>query len=147
MDDKKMALSISDAAKKLGVFRSGLYELLRGGKIPFVKTGKRLMILMEAPTQPESESRHVSEQEDGGAMPVSDYEKRMLDLLRLLHDDTSRSAVLAAMETLLEAMLAGADTRTALAVANRILLDAGRVPIDYDELLEALKASNGSAAD
>lgn len=136
MEDKKMALFISDAAKKLGVFRSSLYELIRGGKIPSVKVGRRLVIPMEARTQPESESRHVNAHEDVGVMPASDYEKRMLDLMRLLHDDVSRSAFLTVMETL----IAGADTRTALAAGNRILTDAGRAPLDYDELTEAIKA-------
>lgn len=141
MNDEKLTLGVLDAAKKLGVFRSSLYELIRGGKIPFVKAGRRLVIPIKAPTQPESESRHVSGQGDGGAMPASDYEKRILDLMRMLHDDTSRSAFLKVMETL----IAGADTRTALAAGNRILTDAGRAPLDYDELMEAMEAAKTPA--
>ena len=74
---------------------------------------------------------------------MSDYEKRMLDLMRLLHDKVMRSAFL----TVLETLIAGADTYTALAAGNRILTDAGRAPLDYDKLMEAIKAANASAAE
>lgn len=47
MDDEKLTLGVMDAAKEMGVSgvsRVSLYGLIRGGKIPSVKVGKRLMI-------------------------------------------------------------------------------------------------------
>ena len=44
MDDEKLTLGVLDAAKAMGVSRVSLYGLIRGGKIPSVKAGKRLMI-------------------------------------------------------------------------------------------------------
>ena len=76
-------------------------------------------------------------------LPMSDYEKRMCGLMRLLHDKIARKAFLTAMETL----IAGGDTSTALAAGNRILTDAGRAPLDYDKLMEAIRAANASAAE
>ena len=43
MDDEKLTPGVLDAAKAMGVSRVSLYELIRGGKIPAVKAGKRLM--------------------------------------------------------------------------------------------------------
>ena len=44
MDNEKLTLGVMDAAKAMGVSRVSLYGLIRGGKIPSVKVGKRLMI-------------------------------------------------------------------------------------------------------
>lgn len=43
-DDGRMALSIDDVAKLLGVGRSSIYEGIRRGQLPSRRLGRRLLI-------------------------------------------------------------------------------------------------------
>ena len=39
-----LAYSIPDAAARIGISRSGLYEMIRAGKIPIIKVGARSLV-------------------------------------------------------------------------------------------------------
>lgn len=42
--DKKLCLRVKDAAAMLGLSRNFTYELVKQGKLPMIKFGKRLLI-------------------------------------------------------------------------------------------------------
>jgi excisionase family DNA binding protein len=44
-DTTALAYSISDAAKRIGISRSGLYVLIARGEIPTAKIGARTLVL------------------------------------------------------------------------------------------------------
>jgi excisionase family DNA binding protein len=44
-DTSALAYSIADAAKRIGISRSGLYVLITRGEIPIAKVGNRTLVL------------------------------------------------------------------------------------------------------
>jgi excisionase family DNA binding protein len=44
-DTNSLAYSIPDAAKRIGISRSGLYLLIARGEIPIVKVGNRTLVI------------------------------------------------------------------------------------------------------
>ncbi len=48
MEDTKLLLSITEAAGRLGIGRSHLYELVLAGQVESVKLGRRRLIPTEA---------------------------------------------------------------------------------------------------
>jgi len=46
--EAKLTMSVSEAAKKLGVARNSLYEGVKRGEVPYVRIGKRILIPIAA---------------------------------------------------------------------------------------------------
>ena len=46
--DKRLCITVPEAAEMLGISRNFAYELVKQGKLPVVKFGKRLLIPMIA---------------------------------------------------------------------------------------------------
>ena len=44
MEDKKMTLTIEEAAKLLGIGRNLCYDRVKTGEIPVIKIGRRLLV-------------------------------------------------------------------------------------------------------
>ena len=44
----KLTMSVSEAAKKLGIARNSLYEGVKRGEVPYVRIGKRILIPIAA---------------------------------------------------------------------------------------------------
>ena len=46
MDDKRLTLNLSEVAKALGICRTKIYELAKGGALPFrvLRLGKRMVV-------------------------------------------------------------------------------------------------------
>ena len=44
MDDSKLTLSVEEAATVLGISRGLAYEMVKTGKIPSVRFGKRVLV-------------------------------------------------------------------------------------------------------
>jgi excisionase family DNA binding protein len=42
--ENRLCIKVTEAAKMLGISRNFAYELIRQGKLPYVKLGKRLLI-------------------------------------------------------------------------------------------------------
>jgi len=48
MEDKRMTLTIEEAAKVLGIGRNLCYDRVKTGEIPVIKIGRRLLVLRSA---------------------------------------------------------------------------------------------------
>ncbi len=44
MDNPRLTLNVSDAAKVLGISRGLAYQMVREGKLPAIRFGKRLVV-------------------------------------------------------------------------------------------------------
>ena len=44
MDNPRLTLDVSDAAKVLGISRGLAYQMVREGKLPAIRFGKRLVV-------------------------------------------------------------------------------------------------------
>lgn len=44
MDDPRLTLTVSEAAKMLGISRGLAYQMVKMGKIPSVRFGKRVLV-------------------------------------------------------------------------------------------------------
>ncbi len=44
MDKEKLTMTVSEAAKCLGICRNSAYEAIARGEIPVIKIGKRLLV-------------------------------------------------------------------------------------------------------
>ena len=47
-NEVKLTMSVSEAAKKLGIARNSLYEGVKRGEVPCVRIGKRILIPVAA---------------------------------------------------------------------------------------------------
>jgi len=48
MDNPRLTLNVSDAAKVLGISRGLAYEMVKTGKLPSIRFGKRVLIPQRA---------------------------------------------------------------------------------------------------
>jgi excisionase family DNA binding protein len=46
--EAKLTMSVSEAAKKLGIARNSLYEGIKRGEVPCIRIGKRILIPIAA---------------------------------------------------------------------------------------------------
>jgi len=44
MEDKKLTVTVNEAASILGISRGLAYEMVRSGKLPALRLGKRLLV-------------------------------------------------------------------------------------------------------
>ena len=47
-NNTKLTLSVSEAARKLGISRNSLYEGIKRGEVPCIRIGKRILIPIAA---------------------------------------------------------------------------------------------------
>lgn len=44
MDEKRLTITVEEAAQALGISRGLAYQMVHEGKIPFIRFGKRLVV-------------------------------------------------------------------------------------------------------
>jgi excisionase family DNA binding protein len=60
MDEQKLTVTVEEAARLLGISRGLAYEMVRVGKIPSIRFGKRLIVPRRALEQLLEESKTAS---------------------------------------------------------------------------------------
>jgi excisionase family DNA binding protein len=60
MDEKRLTITVEEAARLLGISRGLAYEMVRAGKIPSIRFGKRLVVPRRALEQMLGEAESVS---------------------------------------------------------------------------------------
>ena len=56
--DSELAISVEDAAKRLGIGRSLAYSMANDGRLPTIRLGRRLMVSVPRLTLMVSEAKH-----------------------------------------------------------------------------------------
>ncbi len=64
MEDKRLTLTIDEAAKRLGIGRNLCYERARTGEIPVIKIGHRLLVPIAALEKMLSEPKLLTVEND-----------------------------------------------------------------------------------
>ena len=62
MEDKRLTLTIDEAAKRLGIGRNLCYERARTGEIPVIKIGHRLLVPIAALERLLNEPKPISQE-------------------------------------------------------------------------------------
>lgn len=60
MDEKKLTITVGEAARLLGISRGLAYEMVRVGRIPSIRFGKRLVVPRRAFEQMLGEAESAS---------------------------------------------------------------------------------------